>query len=146
MWPSRFDQKSRQVEHVEGQNTESRLVAFASTGEETTPAVRALAGRGAGGAEAGEVRVPPEPGSGRFCEPGSLGGCRETIPGGRRGALGWARFPHTRFLSQGKPAMRTPLRELQLQPGALTDSGKGPPMFSSLTPYLRKLELKVRFA
>ncbi|XP_027282392.1 sperm-associated antigen 5 isoform X3 [Cricetulus griseus] len=42
----------------------------------------------------------------------------------------------------GKPAMRTPLRELQLQPGALTDSGKGPPMFSSLTPYLRKLELK----
>ncbi|XP_021086817.2 sperm-associated antigen 5 isoform X2 [Mesocricetus auratus] len=44
----------------------------------------------------------------------------------------------------GKPAMRTPLRELKLQPGALTDSGKGPPMFSSLTPYLRKLELKER--
>uniref|UniRef100_A0A8C8W7S0 Uncharacterized protein n=1 Tax=Peromyscus maniculatus bairdii TaxID=230844 RepID=A0A8C8W7S0_PERMB len=39
----------------------------------------------------------------------------------------------------------TPLRELRLQPGALTDSGKGPPMFSTLTPYLRKLELKVRF-
>ncbi|CAH6785842.1 Spag5 [Phodopus roborovskii] len=44
----------------------------------------------------------------------------------------------------GKPAMRTPLRELKLQPGAVTDSGKGPPMFSSLTPHLRKLELKER--
>ncbi|XP_059127271.1 sperm-associated antigen 5 [Peromyscus eremicus] len=43
-----------------------------------------------------------------------------------------------------KTAMRTPLRELKLQPGALTDSGKGPPMFSTLTPYLRKLELKER--
>ncbi|XP_076399074.1 sperm-associated antigen 5 isoform X1 [Peromyscus maniculatus bairdii] len=43
-----------------------------------------------------------------------------------------------------KTAMRTPLRELRLQPGALTDSGKGPPMFSTLTPYLRKLELKER--
>ncbi|XP_038182953.1 sperm-associated antigen 5 isoform X1 [Arvicola amphibius] len=44
----------------------------------------------------------------------------------------------------GKPAMRTPLRELKLQPGALTNSEKRPPMFSSLTPYLRKLELKER--
>ncbi|XP_049984593.1 sperm-associated antigen 5 [Alexandromys fortis] len=44
----------------------------------------------------------------------------------------------------GKPAMRTPLRELKLQSGALTNSEKRPPMFSSLTPYLRKLELKER--
>ncbi|XP_032769394.1 sperm-associated antigen 5 [Rattus rattus] len=43
----------------------------------------------------------------------------------------------------GKPAMRTPLRELKLQPEALADSGKGP-MFSSLTPYLRRLDLKER--
>lgn len=40
--------------------------------------------------------------------------------------------------------MSTPLRELKLQPEALADSGKGPSMFSSLTPYLRRLELKVR--
>lgn len=39
--------------------------------------------------------------------------------------------------------MRTPLRELKLQPEALADSGKGP-MFSSLTPYLRRLDLKER--
>ncbi|KAF7486117.1 Hypothetical predicted protein [Marmota monax] len=42
----------------------------------------------------------------------------------------------------GKPAMRTPLRELILQPGALTSSGKGPPMCSSLTPSLCKLGLQ----
>ncbi|XP_051014010.1 sperm-associated antigen 5 [Acomys russatus] len=41
-------------------------------------------------------------------------------------------------------AMRTPLRELKLQPEVHTDSGKGPPVFSSLTPFLRKLELKER--
>lgn len=39
--------------------------------------------------------------------------------------------------------MRTPLRELKLQPEALADSGKGPSMFS-LTPCLRRLELKER--
>ncbi|XP_021068027.1 sperm-associated antigen 5 [Mus pahari] len=44
----------------------------------------------------------------------------------------------------GKPAMSTPLRELKLQPEALADSGKGPSLFSSLTPYLRRLELKER--
>lgn len=54
-------------------------------------------------------------------------------------------FPHTRFLFQGKPAMRTPLQELKLQPEALADSGKVPSAFTSLTPYLRRLELKVRF-
>ncbi|KAL1779146.1 sperm-associated antigen 5 [Sigmodon hispidus] len=43
-----------------------------------------------------------------------------------------------------KTAMRTPLRELKLQPNALTDSEKGPLKLSSLTPYLRKLELKER--
>ncbi|XP_047399092.1 sperm-associated antigen 5 [Sciurus carolinensis] len=42
----------------------------------------------------------------------------------------------------GKPAMRTPLRELILQPGALTSSGKGTPMCSSLTPSLCKLGLQ----
>ncbi|KAM9209424.1 sperm-associated antigen 5 isoform 1-T1 [Dugong dugon] len=42
----------------------------------------------------------------------------------------------------GKPAMRTPLRELNLQPGALTSSGKGPPVHSSLTPSLCKLTLQ----
>ncbi|XP_055475978.1 sperm-associated antigen 5 [Psammomys obesus] len=40
----------------------------------------------------------------------------------------------------GKPVMRTPLRELKLQPEAVTNSGKGPPMFSSLTSTLQKLE------
>ncbi|XP_015994565.2 sperm-associated antigen 5 isoform X3 [Rousettus aegyptiacus] len=38
----------------------------------------------------------------------------------------------------GKPDMRTPLRELNLHPGALTSSGKGPQM----TPSLCKLELQ----
>ncbi|XP_042548017.1 sperm-associated antigen 5 [Dipodomys spectabilis] len=42
----------------------------------------------------------------------------------------------------GKPAMRTPLREIILQPGALTTSREGPPMCSSLTPSLRKLGLQ----
>uniref|UniRef100_A0A2K5JRR0 Sperm associated antigen 5 n=1 Tax=Colobus angolensis palliatus TaxID=336983 RepID=A0A2K5JRR0_COLAP len=42
----------------------------------------------------------------------------------------------------GKPAMRTPLRELILQPGALTNSGKRPPGCSSLTPSLCKLGLQ----
>ncbi|XP_076792336.1 sperm-associated antigen 5 isoform X2 [Arvicanthis niloticus] len=51
--------------------------------------------------------------------------------------LGLSPSPQT-----GKPAMRTPLRELRLQPEALADSGKGPSMFSSLTPYLRRLQLK----
>ncbi|XP_054392493.2 sperm-associated antigen 5 isoform X6 [Pongo abelii] len=46
----------------------------------------------------------------------------------------------------GKPAMRTPLRELILQPGAVTNSGKMPPACSSLTPSLCKLGLQVRFA
>lgn len=41
--------------------------------------------------------------------------------------------------------MSTPLRELKLQPEALADSGKGPSMISALTPYLCRLELKVRF-
>lgn len=38
--------------------------------------------------------------------------------------------------------MRTPLRELNLQPGALTSSGKGPQICSSLTPSLCKLGLQ----
>nr|XP_004664669.2 sperm-associated antigen 5 [Jaculus jaculus] len=42
----------------------------------------------------------------------------------------------------GKATMRTPLRELTLQAGALTDSGKGPPACSSLTPSLSKLGLQ----
>nr|XP_024090779.2 sperm-associated antigen 5 isoform X4 [Pongo abelii] len=42
----------------------------------------------------------------------------------------------------GKPAMRTPLRELILQPGAITNSGKMPPACSSLTPSLCKLGLQ----
>uniref|UniRef100_A0A8C0VVJ0 Sperm-associated antigen 5 n=1 Tax=Castor canadensis TaxID=51338 RepID=A0A8C0VVJ0_CASCN len=41
-----------------------------------------------------------------------------------------------------KPAMRTPLRELILQPGALTNSRVGPPMCSSLTPSLCNLGLQ----
>ncbi|XP_074199220.1 sperm-associated antigen 5 isoform X2 [Camelus bactrianus] len=46
-------------------------------------------------------------------------------------------------LAEGKPAMRTPLRELILQPGALTSSGKGPPIGgSSPTPPLCKLGLQ----
>ncbi|XP_055982484.1 sperm-associated antigen 5 [Sorex fumeus] len=39
----------------------------------------------------------------------------------------------------GKPAMRTPLRELTLQPNALTSSGKEPPTDSSMSPSLCKL-------
>ncbi|XP_045842271.1 sperm-associated antigen 5 isoform X2 [Meles meles] len=42
----------------------------------------------------------------------------------------------------GKPAMRTPLRELILQPGALTNSGKGPPIGYSPTSSLCKLGLQ----
>ncbi|KAF6299778.1 sperm associated antigen 5 [Rhinolophus ferrumequinum] len=42
----------------------------------------------------------------------------------------------------GIPAMRTPLQELNLQPGALTNSGKGPPISYSLTPSLCKLGLQ----
>ncbi|XP_016057412.1 PREDICTED: sperm-associated antigen 5 isoform X2 [Miniopterus natalensis] len=42
----------------------------------------------------------------------------------------------------GKPTMRTPLRELNLQPGALTSSGKGPQICCSLTPSLCKLGLQ----
>ncbi|XP_014717571.1 sperm-associated antigen 5 isoform X1 [Equus asinus] len=42
----------------------------------------------------------------------------------------------------GKPAVRTPLRELTLQPSALTSSGKRPPLCSSLTPSLCKLGLQ----
>lgn len=69
----------------------------------------------------------------------------------KAGGKGWGlvepRLPHTVFFhSQGKPAIRTPLRELNLHPGALTSSGKGPPMGHSLTPSLCKLELQVRFA
>ncbi|XP_004449999.2 sperm-associated antigen 5 [Dasypus novemcinctus] len=41
-----------------------------------------------------------------------------------------------------KPPMRTPLRELILQPGAHTNSGKGPVMCSSLTPSLCRLGLQ----
>ncbi|XP_077021415.1 sperm-associated antigen 5 isoform X2 [Tamandua tetradactyla] len=43
---------------------------------------------------------------------------------------------------RGKPAMRTPLRELILQPDAHTNSGKGPAICSSLTPSLCKLGLQ----
>ncbi|KAI5765924.1 SPAG5 [Gulo gulo luscus] len=42
----------------------------------------------------------------------------------------------------GKPAMRTPLRELILQPGALTNSGKGPPIGYSPTSSLCKVGLQ----
>ncbi|XP_012503720.1 PREDICTED: sperm-associated antigen 5 [Propithecus coquereli] len=42
----------------------------------------------------------------------------------------------------GKPAMRTPLRELTLQPGALTTYGTGTPICSSLTASLCKLGLQ----
>ncbi|XP_008064894.1 sperm-associated antigen 5 [Carlito syrichta] len=42
----------------------------------------------------------------------------------------------------GKPAMRTPLRELNLQPGALVNSEKKPLICSSLTPSLCKLGLQ----
>ncbi|XP_077708157.1 sperm-associated antigen 5 isoform X1 [Canis aureus] len=42
----------------------------------------------------------------------------------------------------GKPAMRTPLRELVLQPGAFTTSGKGPPVCHSPTSSLYKLGLQ----
>uniref|UniRef100_A0A8C6QK10 Sperm associated antigen 5 n=1 Tax=Nannospalax galili TaxID=1026970 RepID=A0A8C6QK10_NANGA len=42
----------------------------------------------------------------------------------------------------GKTAMRTPLRELILQPGVLTDSEKGSLTCSSLTPSLLKLGLQ----
>nr|XP_019586973.1 PREDICTED: sperm-associated antigen 5 isoform X2 [Rhinolophus sinicus] len=42
----------------------------------------------------------------------------------------------------GTPAMRTPLRELNLQPGALTSSEKEPPICYSLPPSLCKLGLQ----
>ncbi|XP_006874266.1 PREDICTED: sperm-associated antigen 5 [Chrysochloris asiatica] len=42
----------------------------------------------------------------------------------------------------GRSAMRTPLRELNLQPGALTTSGEGTPMCSTLTPSLYNLTLQ----
>uniref|UniRef100_H0WVL7 Sperm associated antigen 5 n=1 Tax=Otolemur garnettii TaxID=30611 RepID=H0WVL7_OTOGA len=42
----------------------------------------------------------------------------------------------------GNPAMRTPLRELKLQPGALATYGTGTPICSSLTPALCKLGLQ----
>ncbi|XP_053426431.1 sperm-associated antigen 5 [Nycticebus coucang] len=42
----------------------------------------------------------------------------------------------------GNPPMRTPLRELKLQPGALTTYGTGTPICSSLTPALCKLGLQ----
>ncbi|XP_075850434.1 sperm-associated antigen 5 isoform X2 [Microcebus murinus] len=42
----------------------------------------------------------------------------------------------------GKPAVRTPLRELTLQPGALTTYGTGTPICSSLTASLCKLGLQ----
>ncbi|XP_006165510.1 sperm-associated antigen 5 [Tupaia chinensis] len=42
----------------------------------------------------------------------------------------------------GKPAMRTPLRELNMQPGALASSGKRLPLCSSLTPSLCRLGLQ----
>ncbi|XP_004685207.1 PREDICTED: sperm-associated antigen 5 [Condylura cristata] len=42
----------------------------------------------------------------------------------------------------GKPVMRTPLRELVLQPSALTSSGKGPPVCDTLSPSLSKLGLQ----
>ncbi|XP_004593969.2 sperm-associated antigen 5 [Ochotona princeps] len=42
----------------------------------------------------------------------------------------------------GKPAMRTPLRELTLQPGTLNNSGEVFPVCSSLTPSLSKLGLQ----
>ncbi|KAM5308086.1 sperm-associated antigen 5 isoform 1-T1 [Glossophaga mutica] len=42
----------------------------------------------------------------------------------------------------GKPAMRTPLQELNLQPSALTGSGKRPQTCYSLTPSLCKLGLQ----
>ncbi|KAM5308087.1 sperm-associated antigen 5 isoform 2-T2 [Glossophaga mutica] len=43
---------------------------------------------------------------------------------------------------RGKPAMRTPLQELNLQPSALTGSGKRPQTCYSLTPSLCKLGLQ----
>lgn len=68
-----FDLVRKVIEDVEGENTESRLVAFAPTGEERTPADRTLPGPGAGGAEAGDVRVPPpQRGRGRLCWPRGL--------------------------------------------------------------------------
>ncbi|XP_037348757.1 sperm-associated antigen 5 isoform X2 [Talpa occidentalis] len=42
----------------------------------------------------------------------------------------------------GKPAVRTPLRELVLQPSALPSSGKGPPICDTLSPSLSKLGLQ----
>ncbi|XP_007935564.1 sperm-associated antigen 5 [Orycteropus afer afer] len=42
----------------------------------------------------------------------------------------------------GQPVMRTLLQELNLQPGALTNSGQSPPVCSSLTPSLCKLTLQ----
>ncbi|KAG8520105.1 Sperm-associated antigen 5, partial [Galemys pyrenaicus] len=42
----------------------------------------------------------------------------------------------------GKPAMRTPLRELVLQPSALVSSGKGAPICDTLSPSLPKLGLQ----
>ncbi|KAM4844284.1 sperm-associated antigen 5 [Thomomys bottae] len=42
----------------------------------------------------------------------------------------------------GKPAMRTPLREIILQPDVLTTSADRQPVCSSLTPSLRKLRLQ----
>ncbi|KAM5274036.1 sperm-associated antigen 5 [Ctenodactylus gundi] len=42
----------------------------------------------------------------------------------------------------GKQVMRTPLRELTLQPDALTNSGQSPPLCSTLTPSICKLGLQ----
>lgn len=70
---------------------------------------------------------------------------QELLRKGRGAGLVQPRLSHT-LLSQGKPAMRTPLRELILQPGALPNSGKGPPIGYSRTSSLCKLGLQVRFA
>lgn len=67
MWRFRLGQISGLIKDVEGENTESRLVAFAPIGEERIFADRALPGRGAGGAEAGEVWLPTNWGSERQC-------------------------------------------------------------------------------
>lgn len=53
-------------------------------------------------------------------------------------------FSHS-LLSQGKPAMRTPLRELPLQPGALSSPGKGASVGYSPTSSPCKLGLQVSF-
>lgn len=129
------------TEDVAGQESEPQPVAFPSAGEREGLAKRDV-GRPAGARGLGRAGAG-EPQEALFTLWQRLEGVGRQEGGGTE-----ARLPHTRprlpFSSQGKSAMRTPLRELMLQPGALNNSGEASPVCSSLTPSLCKLGLQVR--